>query len=238
MPGQQEVAKLSPTVQNYLKAIYEIDVQGSEVNTNEIAVRLDVSPASVSSMLKRLTATEPPLIEYQKHRLIQLTQAGRQAALRLIRRHRLIELFLIEILGYSWEDVHAEAEILEHAISSKLEESIAHLLGNPAYGPNGKPIPSATLELPDQELIPLAQMKTGQSGWVRQVNDRNPDLLRYLEKLHLTPQTRIEVVEKLPFDNNLSLRIGKQEEPVYLGPNVTQEIMVLPDKKKPERLAS
>jgi DtxR family transcriptional regulator, Mn-dependent transcriptional regulator len=222
----QDISRLSPSVQNYLKAIYEISAEGKEVNTGEIAERLGISPASVSNMLQRLTGMEPPLIDYLKHRSVKLTEQGEQAALRLIRRHRLIELFLIEVLGYSWEEVHPEAEELEHAISEKLERHIANLLGDPLFGPNGKPIPTASLEMPKNVLAKLTALKAGQKGIIRQINDRNPDLLRYLEKVKLTPQTRIEVVENLPFDDKVCVRIAEQESPVCVGPAVASQIMV------------
>ena len=226
----QDISQLSPTVQNYLKAIYELSVEGSEANTSQIADMLNVSPASVTNMLQRLTAMQPPLIDYQKHRDVHLTQDGLLSALRLIRRHRLLELFLIEVMGYSWEEVHPEAEILEHAISAKLEERIDHLLGHPKFSPNGKPIPSASLEMPKTHMLPLADMHKGQKGSIAQINEHNPDILRYLEKNGLKPQAQVEVLENLPFDDTMCVRVSGNGEPVYLGPAIAGQIMVLPEE--------
>lgn len=134
----------SPSSQDYLKSIYSLTITQEKVSTSDLAHALNIKPASVTDMLKKLSQTDPPLIEYVKYQGASLTPAGEKSALAVVRRHRLIELFLLEKLGYSCEEVHAEAELLEHVISPEMERRMAEILGHPTTDPHGQPIPAAS----------------------------------------------------------------------------------------------
>ncbi|MGD9091733.1 MAG: metal-dependent transcriptional regulator [Anaerolineales bacterium] len=216
----------STSTEDYLKSIYELTVNGERATTNQIAERLEVTPASVTGMLKRLVSNDPPLIEYRKHRGVELTPEGEAVALEVIRHHRLIELFLHETLGYSWDEVHKEADRLEHVISEELEERIAQALGDPISDPHGEPIPTRELVLPAQSAIHLTDLRAGQKAVVQRVEDDDPELLRYFHSLGLVPQAQLHIVEYSRFDGNLSLRVSDQEEEIVLGPRVTRHIFV------------
>jgi DtxR family Mn-dependent transcriptional regulator len=215
---------LSDAVEDYLKAIYELSLDDTPATTNHIAARLGVAPASVTGMLKRLSASEPPLLDYQKHRGATLTPEGKQVALEVLRHHRLLELFLQESLGYTWDQVHEEADRLEHVISEDLEERIARALGNPQRDPHGDPIPARNGDLPVQQLTQLEGLYPGQQAVVRRVDNEDPNLLRYLTAIELVPQARITVLERSDFDGVLRLELGESE--VSLGPRLTAQIYV------------
>ena len=215
---------LTQTIEDYLKTIYTLTTRAGRVTTNQIAARLGVTPASVTGMLKRLASSDPPLVEYRKHRGVLLTPTGRQVALEIIRHHRLLELFLHETLGYSWDEVHAEADRLEHVISDDMEERIALALGNPLLDPHGEPIPSRELRLPVDSATRLNELRTGQQAVVQRVEDDNPAFLRYLHEIGITPQARLTVLDYSSFDENLQIRVDDQV--VVLGPGVTQQIYV------------
>jgi DtxR family Mn-dependent transcriptional regulator len=185
---------------------------------------MGVTPASVTGMLKRLAANEPPLLDYRKHRGVELTYAGEQVALEIIRHHRLLELFLHETLGYSWDEVHEEADRLEHVISEDFEERIAEALGNPQHDPHGDPIPSRDLLLPPETAVPLARLRPGQRAVVQRVGNEDAELLRYLQSIGLVPRAALSVLEYSSFDNNLGIRVGDQT--VVLGTKVTRQVFV------------
>src|SRR5512143_1921314 len=140
--------QLTDSIQDYLKAIYELTQNGASASTNALASRLDVEPASVTGMVQKLAATKPALVEYRKHHGVKLTPVGRRAALEVIRHHRLLEAWLVKTLGYSWDEVHVEAEKLEHVISEDFEERMAAALGDPVRDPHGELIPSSDLVMP------------------------------------------------------------------------------------------
>ena len=217
--------RLSDTVEDYLKVIYDQTADNQRVGTGQIAEILNVSPASVTDMFQRLASEDPPLLNYVKHQGVALTEDGKKAALETIRHHRLLELFLHEVLGYSWDQVHDEAERLEHVISEEFEERVAAVLGNPQRGLHGKPIPSRNLVMPDLDTCYLRDLRPGQSGQVHSVNDDDPGLLRYLETLGLVPGASFEVIDFSPYDDNLHIRI-KGENDVVLGASVTVQIRV------------
>jgi len=198
---------LTRSVEDYLKAIYHLSNQGGFATTSDIAAMLEVAPPSVSGMMKRLSETG--LIEHVPYRGVQLTHQGRQAALQMIRRHRILEVYLTQQLGYDWGDVHAEAERLEHAVSEKLIDRMAGALGDPRYDPHGAPIPTATGEIEEAELVTLAAAAVGATLLLRQVGDENPARLRYLAEQGLTPGTRLTVVERQPFNGPVTVRIGR-----------------------------
>jgi DtxR family Mn-dependent transcriptional regulator len=215
---------LTQSIEDYLKAIYDLTMFDHRATTNQIAERMGVTPASVTGMLKRLSSNDPPLLEYHKHHGVELTPAGEQVALEIIRHHRLLELFLHDRLGYPWDKVHAEADRLEHVISEDLEERIAQELGNPHHDPHGDPIPSRDLQLVSEALLPLDELRPGQSAIVQRVRNDDPALLRYLQSIQLTPQALVTVLDHSSFDGNLRLQVGSQA--IVLGPAVTQHIYV------------
>ena len=217
---------LTDTVQDYLKVIYDLSTESDLVNTGRIADALMVSPASVTDMVQRLANDEPPLLDYKKHQGVALTEAGRKAALETIRHHRLLELFLHEILGYSWDQVHTEADRLEHVISEEFEERVAAVLGDPQRGLHGKPIPTKNLEMPDHKTTYLYKLRPDQKGIVHSVNDDDPGFLRYLEQQGLVPGARFSVVDFSPYDDNLRLLINGKIEEVVLGASITSQVMV------------
>lgn len=219
----------SPThsVQDYLKHIYHLAARGEPVTTTALAQRLGVKPASVTGMLRRLAQTDPPLIVYHKHRGVRLTAEGERAALEVIRHHRLIETWLVQSLGYSWDEVHDEACRLEHVLSERLEARLATLLGHPAYDPHGEPIPDQNLNLPPDTDQPLASLRPPQRGKVRRVQSDQADLLRYLEEKGLLPGVSFRILDYSPFDGNLTLLLEKAgATPFVLGLAVSMKIFV------------
>lgn len=214
------------TVEDYLKVIYHLSAETNRVGTGRIAAELGVSPASVTDMLQRLAGESPPLLDYRKHQGACLTEEGSRAALEVIRHHRLLELFLHEILGYSWDQVHAEADRLEHVISEEFEERVAAVLGDPERGLHGEPIPSRSLIMPDQNTSYLQDLRPGQNAVIHSVNDDDPGFLRFLESQGVVPGVAISVVGYSPYDDNLKLRLNGREEEVTLGASVTAQVQV------------
>jgi DtxR family Mn-dependent transcriptional regulator len=209
-PVRNPSPPLTRSVEDYLKAIYHLSSQGGFATTSDLAAMLEVAPPSVSGMMKRLSETG--LIEHVPYRGVQLTHQGRHAALQMIRRHRILEVYLTKQLGYDWGDVHAEAERLEHAVSEQLIDRMAGALGDPRYDPHGAPIPTAAGEIEEAELVTLADAAVGATLLLRQVGggDENPARLRYLAEQGLTPGTRMTVVERQPFNGPITVRIGSQ----------------------------
>lgn len=218
--------RLSDTVEDYLKVIYDLSVDNQRVGTGKIAEILNVSPASVTDMFQRLAGEDPPLLDYVKHQGVSLTVEGKNAALETIRHHRLLELFLHEVLGYSWDEVHAEAERLEHVISEEFEERVAVVLGNPKRGLHGEPIPSRNLVMPDLNTSLLQDLRPGQAGQIHSVNDDDPGLLRFLESRGLVPGASFEVLDYSPYDDNLHLKISGVDQEMVLGVSITGQIRV------------
>jgi len=190
-----------------------------------LAGRLGVEPASVTGMVQKLAATRPALVEYRKHHGVKLTASGRRAALEVIRHHRLLETWLVKTLGYSWDEVHVEAEKLEHVISEDFEERIAAALGYPARDPHGEPIPSSDLVMPSDGSVPLGSLEVGQTAIVRRVDAQDTDLLRYLEELRLIPGAHVRVLEISPFDHLMHLRTSDSRVTI-LGPAITGRVFV------------
>jgi DtxR family transcriptional regulator, Mn-dependent transcriptional regulator len=218
--------ELSQAIEDYLKTIYSLAEHSERVSTSDIAIRMRVSPASVTGMIQKMAAIEPPLVEYQKHRGVLLTPQGERAALEVIRHHRLLELFLHDTLGFAWHEVHSEADRLEHVISEEFEERIAQALGNPSHDPHGEPIPTRDLRLPQQAGLPLSSLRAGQSARIRRVDAADHDLLRYLGQLGLVPGTELHVSDYSAFDGNLYLRIARKMDLIVLGPRITDAIFV------------
>lgn len=219
--------RLSATIEDYLKAIYELTQEQARASTNEVAGQMGVTPASATGMIQRLAGADPPLVDYQKHRGAMLTPEGEQIALEIIRHHRLLETYLQEKLGYTWDEVHDEADRLEHVISEELEERIALALGDPSVDPHGEPIPSREFHMPEQANICLADLQTGDQATVVRINADNPELLRYLASIGLMLQSRLTVIDVSPFDDNIALKIHGVGSRCVLGPRVTGNIFVV-----------
>ncbi len=221
---------ISHAVQDYLKAIYELEEDFGRVGTSALAAALNVAPASVTGMLQKLavkTDTTPRLVDYARHHGVTLTPAGRQIALEIIRHHRLIELYLAEALGYRWDEVDAEAEKLEHVISEDFEDRICALLGDPTRDPHGNPIPSKDGAVPPRSHTTLSQVNPGQTARVARVRDDDPALLRYLAELGLVLDANVTVAGRAPFDGPLHVRVGGgPATPHALSTNVTDQIYV------------
>lgn len=217
---------LTHVIEDYLKSIYDLTADSGRATTNQIAERMGVTPASVTNMIQKLASTDPPLLEYRKHRGVVLTEDGERVALEILRHHRLLEMFLHQTLGYSWDEVHDEADRLEHVISEEFEERIAERLGHPRRDPHGDPIPTRDLELPQAKALTLGDLRPGQRATVQRVRDADPELLRYLSDLGITPGARLTILDFSPFDNNLRLQVLSHDEAVVLGPNVTSQVFV------------
>jgi DtxR family transcriptional regulator, Mn-dependent transcriptional regulator len=217
---------ITQSIQKYLKAIYSLGGNKSPVSTNSLAASLKVAAPSVSGMLKRLSADTPPLVIYQKHQGVMLTPEGINAALEVIRHHRLLETYLVTKLGYSWDEVHEEAEKLQHAISESLEAHIDASLGYPTRDPHGEPIPRPDLSMPIDYSLPLSSLRPPQSGTITRVQDTNSDLLVHLKNSGLMPGRTVKVEVYSPFDENLTLLVEDQEKSVVIGPAISSHIFV------------
>jgi DtxR family Mn-dependent transcriptional regulator len=201
-----EARGLTAAVQDYAKAIYTLESRDGEASTTALATLLEVRPASVSGMLRKLSALG--LVEHERYRGVRLTARGRRVALEVIRHHRLVELFLVESLGMTWDEVHAEAEVLEHALSEELEELIAAKLGNPTVDPHGDPIPSRELKLAEKAAPALVELEPGETATFVRISDTDPEMLRFLGERGIVPGTKLEVVDRQPFDGPLFVRVG------------------------------
>jgi DtxR family Mn-dependent transcriptional regulator len=214
---------LTAAVEDYVKAVYMLELREGTASTTTLAARLEVTPGAVSGMLPKLTALG--LVEHEPYRGVRLTDRGRLVALEVVRHHRLLELFLVESLGMGWDEVHAEAEVLEHVLSEELEELIAAKLGHPTLDPHGDPIPSRDLAIADDvESRDLYQLEPGARGTLVRVSDDDPEMLRFLAERGITPGTRLEVVDRQPFDGPLTVRVGDQVH--VLGAVLTRAMRV------------
>lgn len=213
---------ITSAMEDYLKVIYRLAEDGRRATTQAIAERLNVAAPSVTGMVKRLADLK--LVHHEKHRAVELTPAGRKAALEIVRHHRLLELYLAEALGYSWDEVHAEAERLEHTISEDFEARIDAALGFPTTDPHGDPIPSASGEIAAISDDRLTGLAVGEPAVISRVSDGDPDKLRYLGGIGFFPDAAICVVERLPFDGPLRVRIGDEEH--FVGRELAESIHV------------
>ncbi len=213
---------ITAPAEDYLKAIYEIERGGDAAATNDIASRLAIAPASVSGMVRRLS--EQGLLEYERYRGVRLTDAGRRAALRTIRRHRVIEAYLAKALGYAWDAVHAEAERLEHAASEELVDRMAAAIGEPMTDPHGAPIPRRDGTIDETRHDSLADLQPGERARVVRVMDENAEMLRYLDELGLRPGVPVALVGRAPFDGPIAVRVGRTER--QIGAPLAAKVMV------------
>jgi DtxR family transcriptional regulator, Mn-dependent transcriptional regulator len=207
MLGPRENSSVTSAIEDYAKAIYALQGRGAgNVSTTAIAERLGVTPASASGMVKRLG--ELGLVEHIPYRGVALTDEGRRVALEVVRHHRLLELYLFETLGVPWDQVHAEAEVLEHVLSDELEELISAKLGHPTRDPHGDPIPTRDLEIDEHPSHSLQSLEAGMTGIFTRVSDAEPDMLRWLAERGIAPGDALEVLDKQPFDGPLFVRFG------------------------------
>jgi DtxR family Mn-dependent transcriptional regulator len=224
---------LTAPVEDYLKTIYELEAAGGPAGTNEIASVLRIAAPSVSGMLRRLARQR--LVTHEPYKGVQLTREGRRAALRTIRRHRVIEAYLTQALGYPWDRVHDEAERLEHSASDELIDRMAAAIGEPETDPHGAPIPRRDGTLTDDpHLATLAELGEGDAARVARVSDRDAERLRYLATLGVTIGAEVEVVSREPYEGPIAVRIGSRRR--MIGAELARDILVLPiSTRRPRR---
>ncbi len=203
---------LTVAVQDYLKAIYVLESTGERVTTSALARRMGVSAPSATAMTKRLD--ELGLVERLPYRGVALTEEGRLGALEVLRHHRLLERYLVDRLGLSLDEVHAEAELLEHALSEELEAKIDEELGYPTHDPHGDPIPDRELRLVQAESQSLLDLEPGSRGSIARVPDGDPELLRYLGELGLLPDAGVEMLAQAPFGGPVTVRTSSGEHAI------------------------
>jgi len=194
------------STEEYLEAIYRLEREGPGVTTSGLATELGITPASVSGMLKKLAGEG--YIDHRARGEAKLTQTGLQIAVRVLRRHRLAECLLTNVLGMGWDEVHGEACRLEHAISDKVEARLVAILNDPKVCPHGHPIPPADLSDPPRPGVPLAQMQSGENATVHGVTEESPEILRYLSDVGLRPGTAVNVIEKAPLGGPLTVEVA------------------------------
>jgi len=228
MAASRRVNGNSESVDNYLKAILFLGgPEGRRVTSKSLADRLGVAPASVTNMLQKLAGSPASPVEYERHRGVQLSAVGKQRALEVVRHHRLIETFLYEILDYPIEEVHDEAERLEHFISERFEERIAAKLGHPKIDPHGHFIPTMSGEMPEQESIPLTDVVSEGSFVIASVSDKDVQTLRQLKASGITPGATLRVTKHDSIEG-YSVRIGHSSVAVDIAPEVAHDIRILP----------
>lgn len=213
---------------DYLASIQKMSGYGDKVTTSGLAERMHVSPAAASSMLKRLEETG--FVERSTTDGVTLTQQGRLAAMQLIRRHRLLEVFLIEVMGYTWDQVDVEAHKLQHSISSYFEERMDELCHFPTHCPHGDPIPRKDGTMPSESLLSVVALQPGQKGILRRVGSTDARVLRYLTQLDLMPGCTIKLVEKAPFSGPVTLDVSGNDVPQstkILGSELADQLFVL-----------
>ena len=221
----------SESVEDYLKTIYMIQEEqnDSPVSTTSLASRLGVANGSVTGMLKHISTLEPKLVDYEPYYGVRLSPEGLKTAREITRHHRLIESYLSQKLGYSWDEVHAEAERLEHVISEEMEERLAIALGDPVTDPHGDPIPDRNGWITPVDYISLAEIPAGQPSEIRRIIGQEPELLRYLTSQGLVLFTRLMVESRAPFNGPINIRmLGSTESMMTLGREVAEKIMVMP----------
>ena len=227
-----DAGDLTAAVQDYAKAIYTLESRHGAASTNELAALLEVRPASVSGMLRKLS--DLGLVEHERYRGVRLTERGRHVALEVIRHHRLVELFLVESLGMTWDEVHDEAEVLEHAVSDRMLARIDAKLGHPTRDPHGDPIPAADGHVPTPNARQLSICRDGDTGVVARISDADPEMLRYFDSVGITLDSRLLVLARRDFAGMISVAVksahaGEHEKgtTVDLGSPAAEAIWVV-----------
>ncbi|MBP3193197.1 metal-dependent transcriptional regulator [Natronogracilivirga saccharolytica] len=217
----KEKPRLSESQEDYLKEIFKLRELNKKVTMQDLSRRLDVRPASVTGMIKRLV--EMGLVLHEPYKGVRLTEVGEATALEVLRHHRLLELYLADHLNYSWDEIHDEAERLEHVISEKFEAAISELMGHPTHDPHGDPIPSADLQIPDSpELRPANTLKKNTAATIRRVMTQDKDILNMLSRLELTPEQAIEITET----DQAGVRIKVNESQFFLPHSIARFLWV------------
>jgi DtxR family Mn-dependent transcriptional regulator len=214
----------SEAIEDFLKAVYLLQQEHDRVQTSMLAEALSITAPSTTEMAKKLAKAN--LVAHEPYKGIRLTPTGERVALAIVRHHRLIEQFLVEALGYGWDEVHAEAERLEHAISERFADRVANYLGNPRFDPHGDPIPSAEGAIYPRQLTPLSEWPFKKKGIVARLLDQTPDMLRYLADKGLVIGAQVEVTASDPFDGPLTLLVDGGHQ--VIGPNVAHFVLVSP----------
>ena len=223
MPPQIVRQSITRSVEDYLKAIYLLQAKGQPATTSDIAELLELSAPSVSGMIKRLS--DQGLIEHAPYKGVVLTASGRGVALKMLRRHRVIEAYLVGFLGYSWDTVHDEAERLEHAVSEVLIERMATALGNPRFDPHGDPIPDQNGAMDELVYTPLADIPTGETAEIRRVATSQAERLRFLEHSGLIPGTRVTVTEHQPFRGPITVSTEGHQQ--IIGHELAEQVLCI-----------
>jgi DtxR family transcriptional regulator, Mn-dependent transcriptional regulator len=226
--AERAIPELTGPVEDYLKAIYELETRHGAASTNEIAAALRIAAPSVSGMIRRLSGQG--LITHEPYKGVQLTREGRRAALKTIRRHRVIEAYLTQALGYPWDRVHDEAERLEHAASDELIDRMAAAIGEPETDPHGAPIPTRDGTLgAEPRLSALAELADGGRARIARVGDRDAERLRYLATLGMAIGSEIELISREPYDGPITVRVdGKRR---VIGGELARQILVEPRRR-------
>ncbi|MFQ5511202.1 MAG: metal-dependent transcriptional regulator [Candidatus Krumholzibacteriia bacterium] len=209
-------------VEDYVKTIYKLSLKNQKVTPSQVAEQLGVSTAAVTKMVRRLQ--ELKLARYVRSQGLSLSPSGRKIALEVVRHHRLLELYLTEALGYSWDQVHDEAEKLEHVISEQFEERIEKLLGYPTHDPHGAPIPTRDGLVERADDRTLANLEPGDHALIQRVSDRNASMLSYLGKLGMYPGTAVEMLEKEPYGGSFRVRISGEDRSI--GVELAESVFV------------
>ena len=216
---------LSRSVEDYLKAVYALTEQGEPASTSALAKTLDIQPASVTGMIKRLD--ESGFLEHVPYQGVRLTETGSREALRIIRRHRVLETYLSDRLGYSWDDVHHEAERLEHAASDELIDRMAAALEDPSHDPHGAPIPTSSGEIERTDFSSLADVAENTTVEIKAVQDEDSERLRYMETIGLRPGVLLTVVQRGPFKGPITVAVGQAgASDEVIGHDLAQRIFV------------
>lgn len=222
------IQNLTPRISDCLKVLYALQERGQKISTSAVSSLLGASDATATMLFKDFAAAG--WVEHVPYHGVRLTPLGERKAMEVIRHHRLLELYLARQLGYGWDQVHDEADRLEHVISEEFEDKVDALLGHPTVDPHGDPIPSKDGVITRCPGTPLRELPEGQPARVSRITDQAPEKLRYLGQLGLYPETRVQVLERAPFGGPVRLRIGEPpaQTEQLLGPELAQQIMVTP----------
>jgi len=221
--------EVNQTIEDYLRSMYRLEARDGKTSNTALAKELDISSSAVTEMARRLA--EGGLLSYQKYQGLKLTKAGRDVAVSVTRRHRLWEVFLIQHLGFEWDEVHELADQLEHIGSEELVDRLEKFLGYPTHDPHGDPIPNKKGEIPTRPLVPLAQLGPGDTGVVARVSDEFPELLRYASSLGLSIAAEVRVVERIAFDSSVRL-VANGREAVVSEKLANSVFLQLPEKRR------
>lgn len=212
----------SEQIENYLKNIYKLSSNDGKVTTSSLSEKLQISPASVSEMIKKLA--EEGTLTHTPYKGVELTEEGKLLALRIIRKHRLWEMFLVQVLHFGWDEIDDEAERFEHIMSDKMEEKIDHVLGHPSIDPHGDPIPSKDGVITCSMSYPMAEAHEGATVRVLRVSDENSEMLQYVSSIGISLHREILIRQKMNFDNSLLVRIGDRD--VNISSTIAANIFV------------